>query len=246
MSNIEIKPYPRNAKKHPKEQIEAIANSIKAFGCKQPLLIKSDGTLIVGHGRYLAMKKLGYTELKEAVYSKKGEEFIPYIIADDLTEDEINAYRIADNKLNESPWDMDLVQVELEQLDIKLQQLTGFSLEDLEDEFYTKKIKSPIYEPKNEKPKLSEIYNSEKADELQELIKQSKLPEKEKEFLIKASTRFYEFNYSKIADYYANSDGEIKDIMEKLALVIVDYDKAIENGFVRLTNFLMSIETDAE
>jgi hypothetical protein len=243
---MEVKPYSRNAKKHPKEQVEAIANSIKAFGCKQPLVLKSDGTIIVGHGRYLAMKKLGYKELKEASQSKKGDKFMPYILADDLSDDEIDAYRLADNKLNESPWDMELVEIELERLDIKLQQLTGFDLDALEDETYTKKIKSPIYEPKNEKPDLSDIIETEKVKELQEQIKNSKIPEDEKEFLIKSATRFYEYDYAKIADYYAHSDDEVKDLMEKLALVIIDYDKAIENGFVQLTNFLMSIETDEE
>lgn len=240
---MEIKPYERNAKLHPKDQIKGIANSIEHFGCKQPIVVTSEGVIIVGHGRYIAMQDLGYEELKEATSSKKGEKFIPYVVADDLTEEEVNAYRLADNRLNESKWDMDLVEIEFDNLGLEMQSLTGFDIESIKDDTYSKKIKSPIYEAREEKPLLEELVNTEKADELQKQIKASKLPKDEKEFLMKASARLYEFNYSKIADYYAQSD-EAQDLMEKLALVIIDYDKAIENGFVQLTQFLMSVETD--
>ena len=54
-----LKPYSRNAKKHPDEQVEHIANSIREFGFRQPLVIDRDGVLVIGHGRLLAAKKLG-------------------------------------------------------------------------------------------------------------------------------------------------------------------------------------------
>jgi DNA modification methylase len=132
-----IKPYSKNAKKHPKEQVEKIKSSIAQFGCKQPLVLTSDGEIVVGHGRYLAMQSLGYTEVKEAGYSKKGDSFIPYILADDLSDDEIKAYRLADNKLNESEWEMELVVEELECLPVELQEITGFEIdkEAEEDDF---------------------------------------------------------------------------------------------------------------
>ena len=60
------------------------------------------------------------------------------------------------------------------------------------------------------------------------------ISEQEKRFLIEAAHRFVVFNYSRIADYYAHSSKEMQAIMEKLALVIVDFDKAIEYGFVKL------------
>ena len=98
-----IKPYERNAKKHPAEQVEYIANSLKRFGWKQPLVVDKDGIVVVGHGRLLAAKKLG---LKS----------VPCVCADDLTEDEIKAFRLADNKTNESEWDDELLELELEEL----------------------------------------------------------------------------------------------------------------------------------
>ena len=112
---MEITPYTKNAKKHPKKQIEQIANSIKRFGMNQPIVVDKDGTIIVGHGRYEALKLLGW-EIKPE-YIKKLEN---------LTPDEVNAYRLADNKLNESEWDMDLAIGDLKELDDELLDLTGF------------------------------------------------------------------------------------------------------------------------
>ena len=116
MQNISIstlKPYEQNAKKHPESQIKKIAASIKEFGFLQPLVVNRDGEVLVGHGRLLAAKKLGLLE-------------VPVIYADKLTEQQQKAYRLADNKLNESDWDMKLVIEELKLLDTPLIALTGF------------------------------------------------------------------------------------------------------------------------
>ena len=96
----ELKPYKKNAKKHPKEQVEQIANSIKEFGFTQPVLIDKNNCVVAGHGRILGAKKAG---LKE----------VPTLCLDDLTEEQVKAYRLADNKLNESDWDFNLLDEEL-------------------------------------------------------------------------------------------------------------------------------------
>lgn len=115
---MDIRPYPKNAKKHPKKQIEQIASSIKEFGMNQPIVVDKEGVIIVGHGRYEAMKLLGL-------------EITPDMIkVVDLPEKKANAYRLADNKLNESDWDMELVIEELKALeDESLAELTGFDLD---------------------------------------------------------------------------------------------------------------------
>lgn len=99
----ELKPYKKNAKKHPKEQVEQIANSIKEFGFTQPVLIDSENNVVAGHGRVLGAKKAG---LKE----------VPTLCLNDLTPEQIKAYRLADNKLNESEWDYPLLDAEVEEL----------------------------------------------------------------------------------------------------------------------------------
>jgi site-specific DNA-methyltransferase (adenine-specific) len=112
-------PYGKNAKKHPKKQIEQIANSIKAFGFNQPIVLDKKNVLIVGHGRLEAAKLLG---LKE----------VPYITVD-IPESKVKAYRLADNKLNESDWDMQLVIEELQEMSEDEVILTGFDLDLLVD-----------------------------------------------------------------------------------------------------------------
>jgi len=115
-----IKPYDKNAKLHPEKQIKQVAKSIEAFGFNQPLVLDKDYNIIVGHGRLEAAKLLGLEE-------------VPCLVTS-LNEIKAKAYRLADNKLNESGWDMNLVIDELKQLellDFDIE-LTGFDLGDLE------------------------------------------------------------------------------------------------------------------
>lgn len=109
----QIEPYSKNAKKHPQTQIKQIANSIKEFGFNQAIVIDKNNEIVVGHGRYEAAKLLG---LKE----------VPILQASNLTKQQVKAYRLADNKLNESDWDMDMAIEELKELDNYHFDLTGF------------------------------------------------------------------------------------------------------------------------
>ena len=107
MRTVEIEeliPYVNNPKKHPEEQVSKIASSIKKFGFKVPMLITEDFEIIAGHGRYKAANKLGLEE-------------VPCIVADDLSEAEIKAFRLADNKVSESDWEADMLAVEMEEID---------------------------------------------------------------------------------------------------------------------------------
>ena len=141
----EIKPYAKNAKKHPVKQINQIAKSIKDFGFNQPIVLDKKNIIIVGHGRYEAAQIL---ELKE----------VPCIVVD-LNEQEARAYRLADNKLNESDWDMDLVIEELKLLDKEKIEITGFDIDLIieikEDEFDAQKEYDDI---KEAVAKLGDIY----------------------------------------------------------------------------------------
>lgn len=99
----ELKMYDKNPRKND-DSVDYVANSIKQFGFKVPLVIDKDGVIVTGHTRYKASKKLG---LKE----------VPCIIADDLTPEQIRAFRIADNKVTEkSSWDLDLLKEEFDDL----------------------------------------------------------------------------------------------------------------------------------
>ena len=95
----EIKPYKKNAKKHEETQIKNVMQSIKEFGVVQPIVVDRTNTIIIGHCRYEAMKRLGYDELQE-----------DWVKVVDLSEEEAEKLRLLDNKLNESEWDIELLK----------------------------------------------------------------------------------------------------------------------------------------
>lgn len=99
---------------------------------------------------------------------------------------------------------------------------------------YTMKVESPIYEPKTSCPHILELYDNERTKRMIREINNSNLGEFEKKFLIEAAYRHTVFNYSKIADYYPHASKEMQELMEKSALVIIDFDKSIEYGFTKL------------
>ena len=109
----EIIPYEKNAKKHPNKQIKQVAESISAFGFAQPIVVDKNNVIIVGHGRLEAAKLLDL-------------QTVPVLVLD-IDEEKAKAYRLGDNKLNESDWDMDLVVSELKELSLPMLDLTGFS-----------------------------------------------------------------------------------------------------------------------
>ena len=113
-----LTPYENNAKQHPAEQVDHIANSIREFGFRQPIVIDAQGVVIVGHGRLMAAKKLGL-------------ETVPCVRADDLTEAQVNALRLADNKTNESEWDLLALGAELAELALDFD-MSRFGFEDME------------------------------------------------------------------------------------------------------------------
>lgn len=116
----DLVPYANNTKKHDETQIKNVAESIKKYGWVQPIVIDNDGTIVIGHCRALAAEKLGIEE-------------VPCVVVSDLTEEEINALRIVDNKTNESPWDFDLLSAELPEIDLSDFEF-DFGIEDEEEE----------------------------------------------------------------------------------------------------------------
>lgn len=99
----DVRPYEDNPR-HNDEAVEAVAASIREFGWKQPIVVDADGTIIVGHTRWKAAKRLGMDE-------------VPVVVASDLTPEQCAAYRLADNKVGElAEWDQALLAQELDGL----------------------------------------------------------------------------------------------------------------------------------
>ena len=124
-----IKPYENNPRKLSDKAIETVAMSLKEYGFRQPIVVDKDRIIVVGHTRFRASKKLGFKE-------------VPITIADNLTPEQINAYRIADNRTSEeSEWDNELLKMELKELDLKdfNLELTGFNEDQLNDLLFDEK-----------------------------------------------------------------------------------------------------------
>lgn len=107
-----------------------------------------------------------------------------------------------------------------------------------EEKKYSHKVDTPIYTPRQNGggENIYACYDDQKYIRLLNLIDKSNVTVQEKKFLLRAASRFIEFNYESIADYYASASKEMQKLMEKLALVIIDFDKAIEEGFVTLND----------
>lgn len=103
------------------------------------------------------------------------------------------------------------------------------------DKKYNQSVFAPIYEPKNKCPHILELYDLSKTNRLINGINSSGVSEQEKKFLIECAKRHTVFNYSKIADYYAHASKEMQQLMEHSALIIIDFEKAIEYGYVKLS-----------
>lgn len=99
---------------------------------------------------------------------------------------------------------------------------------------YTNKINIPNYEPKNIKPHIMSLVDSRKTNRIINDINNSKVTEEEKLFLIKAAMRHTEFNYQNIADYYSHASKEMQQLMERSALVIIDFNSAYQYGYIKL------------
>lgn len=107
-------------------------------------------------------------------------------------------------------------------------------IEEVSSKKYTTKVTTPIYEPSSTCPHIFELVDCEKTNRLIRQIEKSGIDDWEKKFLIEAAHRHSIFNYSKIADYYAHASKEMQDLMERSALVIIDFDKSIEYGYTKL------------
>lgn len=146
----DVKPYPKNPRNND-DGVDAVTNSIKEFGWQQPIVVDKDNVIIVGHTRYKAAKKLGMDK-------------VPVVVADNLTDEQVKAYRLADNKTGElTDWDDDLLNDELDDiLDIDMSDF-GFDdvLPDIDTPSGENEVEEDDFEeepPKKPKSKLGQLY----------------------------------------------------------------------------------------
>lgn len=227
-----------------KKQLEKIKNSIIKHGIFVPKFVWFDGDvakIIDGHQTRQAFKSLSddgyeiplipYVEIK-AKNQKDAAEKLMQINSRyaEIDPDGVDTWM---QELEFSPIEFEEI---VELVEIPEIVCVNFNLDnDNNSQEYSCKIEAPIYEPKNKKPKINELIKKDKAEFLINKIEKSDLDEDEKEFLIQAAYRHVVFNYQLIADFYANSREEVQELMEDSALIIIDFKKAIKNGYTSLS-----------
>ena len=223
-----VKGNPNNPRIIKNDKFKKLVKSIKEFPEMlklRPIVVDEDMIVLGGNMRLKASKDAG---LKEVCIE----------IAEGLTEEQKKQFIVKDNVgFGEWEWDMlanEWDSVQLAEWGLDVWENQDDAIVD-DDDTYTRKIVAPTYDPKNEKPEPHQLYNTDKVEELIDKIKPLGLSNMEQAFLIYAAYRHTVFDYSKIADYYAHSSKEIQELMEDSALVIIDFDAAIEKGYVKLT-----------
>ena len=219
-----------NARKHGVRNLDTIKASLTEFGQQKPIVVDGDNVVIAGNGTLAAARALGWEKI--------------YIHRTPLTGSKAVAYALADNRTAElATWDLDMLSTHVSTLTAEGMDLGQFGFGDNDFDFdfngasgpgdqYEHKIEPPIYAITGEKPKLDELVNTEKCQGLAERIMNSNVSDDDKAFLMAAATRHNVFSFDKIAEYYAHASDEMQQLMEDSALVIIDFDKAIANGFV--------------
>ena len=223
-----VKPNETNPRFIKDSKFKKLVKSIKEFPEMlklRPIVVNKDMIVLGGNMRLKACKEAG---LKDVWILK----------ADNLTEEQQKEFIVKDN-VGFGEWDWDMLANDWDVKELEDWGLDGFPFDidaDKKDEDdYSKKIEVPKYEPKGEKPETVELFDKEKADDFIEKIKASGISKEEKAFLFMAAYRHTKFNYKNIAEYYAHANKEMQGLMEDSALVIIDFNKAIENGYVKLS-----------
>lgn len=247
-----IHPYENNPR-YNDSAVPYVKNSIQEFGFKVPIIVDEAGSIVCGHTRYKAALELGMSH-------------VPCIVASDLTPKQIQAFRLVDNKVSEfSSWDFSKLEIEIGELDAEFN-LDDFgffsdseragsspadvgSAAEVQDDtarddrnIYTGRIITPVYEVTGDCPEVSSLVDKGKAEALLESINQAQeLPDDVREFLRIAAARHYVLHFDRIAEYYAHAPAHIQRLMEDSCLVIIDFNKAIEQGYIRMSERLAAL-----
>jgi hypothetical protein len=237
----DLKQDRRNYRKHNERNLDLIKKSINEVGLGRSIVIDSENEIVCGNGLVSQLDK--NTPVK--VIETDGSELVVVKRTDLNTDDEKRKkLAVMDNSTSDSSeFDIDLMSEDFtngELLDMGVVIPEDVEVE-VEDSKYTRKVSIPVYEIKGEEPEISEMIDTNKADKFIKQIQEMDIPYELKKFLIDSATRLYEFNYSKIAEFYAHQNKDVQDIMEKLALVLIDVDKAIENGYVKMNSIIEDI-----
>lgn len=223
----DLMPYRNNPRKN-ERAVPKVMESIRNFGFYNPIQIDRDKTVINGHTRLMAAKRLGM-------------ETVPCIYVEDLTEDQVRAMRLVDNRTSEySQWDIERQQEELER--ILTVDMSEFDFSEMEEELEEAvqdkeakpKVESPDYEPSESQWMPADLASADPdmLSRARSLI--SKVSDDGIRRILELRLGYlYYWDYERIADYHATqATPEERAAMEALAMVFLDEAGQVENGFL--------------
>ena len=246
----DLQANPLNWRAHPESQQAAMSAVLREIGMVDALLVRDAGEgvyeIIDGH---LRASLLPHDEVPCLVLDVSPEEARKILLTFDPLGSmaEANAANL-DALLREAEFG----EAALQELVAGLAEDAGLYVDDAgsagagsdaegESSQYTNKIEAPIYEPKGEKPPISDLFDKGKTNELCQEIERADIPSDVKQFLTIAAQRHTVFNFRNIAEFYCHASAEVQHLMERSGLIIIDMDKAIQNGFVHLSERLGAI-----
>ena len=214
----------RNPRTIEDDKYSKLKDSIKEFPemlNARPIVVNQNMEVLGGNMRVRAALELGIETLPCTVVDWNAEQQNQFIIKDNI---------------GYGQWDWDVLANEWDAVEMQSWGLDVWSgeLEDEAENPYTKKIVAPTYQPTEENPLVEELYDNNTTQHLIEKINAADIDETVKAFLLKAAERHTAYDYSKIADFYSHADSATQNLMEESALVIIDFDRAIELGYVRV------------
>ena len=231
----ELIPNPKNWRTHPVAQQDALRGVLAEVGYADALIAREtpEGLMLVdGHLRAETTPDADVPVLVLDINAAEADLML-------ATLDPLAAMAGRDEErlselLSTVSSDNDTVNALLQTLANGYEPLTIADPEPVTDEAYVQTVDTPIYEPSGPQPEIAELSDRSTADELRREIRDAELPEEVERFLLDAAERHVAFNFQHIANYYAHAPADVQELMERSALVVVDYDQAIQTGFVRL------------
>lgn len=244
----------RNPRIHPKFQQDVMSDVLSKVGWIQDVIVNKRTSDAWGRDRGIETVVDGHLRVALAI-SRSEQVPVKYV---DLTPEEeatvlatfdpITALATYDREALDSLLrDVATDSAVVDKMLSELAEANGVTIPNSDnggDDNYSRKIDIPIYEPSNVKPSIRELYEDSKTQKLLTDIQKSSLSADEKAFLTLAAHRHVVFNYAKIADLYAHGNAELQRLMEDSALVIIDFDRAIELGYVKVTKELAALYED--
>ena len=225
---------PLNFRVHPKSQQDALKGVLEEVGYVQSVIVnRTTGNLIDGHLRVsLALRE--DQESIPVVYVELSPQEEALVLA---TFDPISGLAGTDQeKLNELLEEVSTNSAGVEAL------LAQLSAGNDSGTIYTLATNVPHYQIVGEQPQPSELYDMTKANELRTKVESTVMPEDVRQYLLQAAYRHVVFDYRKAAEYYPHASPEIQRLMEDSALIIIDFNSAIRNGYVKFTEAVAELE----